>query len=56
MVAVAVEILAEDGLEVFQRCAIARQVVADIGDEVAVTVEAPDRKDTELPTSCQATS
>ena len=40
--AVAVEVLVEDGLEVLQRRAGARDAAGEIGDVVAVAVGAPD--------------
>ena len=40
--AVAVEVLVEDGLEVLQRRAAARDATGEIGDVVAVAVGAPD--------------
>src|SRR5579871_4202796 len=42
--AVGVEVLVENGLEVFQRGAVAGEIVADVRDEVALAVEAPDRE------------
>ena len=40
--AIAVEVLVEDGLEVLQRRAGARDTAGEIGDVVAVAVGAPD--------------